>query len=140
MTEEMKKVPVEKIEGIGPKMAEKLKSAGIETTKDLLEAGRTPSGRAGIAEKSGISEKQILEWVQDADLTRIKGVSEEYSDLLEEAGVKDVKDLATKNAESLHAKLLEVNEAKKIVRRPPSVKELTKWIDQAKSLPKVVEY
>jgi predicted flap endonuclease-1-like 5' DNA nuclease len=140
MTEEMKKVPVEKIEGIGPKMAEKLKSAGIETTKDLLETGRTPSGRAGIAEKSGITEKQILEWVQDADLTRIKGVSEEYSDLLEEAGVKDVPDLATKNAESLHAKLLEVNEAKKIVRRPPSVKEITKWIDQAKSLPKVIEY
>ncbi|MFB0562542.1 MAG: DUF4332 domain-containing protein [Candidatus Lokiarchaeia archaeon] len=140
MTEEMKKVPVDVIEGIGPKMAEKLEAAGIKTTRDLLEAGRTPSGRAEIAEKTGISEKSILEWVEDADLTRIKGVSEEYSDLLDESGIKDVVDLASKNAESLHAKIMEVNAEKKLVRRPPSVKEVTKWIDQAKTLPKIIEY
>ncbi len=139
MTEEMKKVPIEKIEGIGPKFAQKLIAAGIKTTKDLLEAGKTSGGRAELAKKTGLSEKNIFEWVVDADLMRIKGVSEEYSDLLEESGVKDVADLATKNAESLHAKMLEVNAKKKIVRRPPSAKELTKWIDQAKKLPKMVQ-
>ena len=44
-----------------------------------------------------------------ADLFRIKGVGEEYSDLLEEAGVDTVAELATRNADNLHAKILEIN-------------------------------
>lgn len=75
-----------------------------------------------------------------ADLFRIKGVGEEYSDLLEEAGVDTVVELATRNVDNLHAKILEINEKKELVRRPPTLDEVKQWIEQAKNLPRKVEY
>lgn len=140
MLESMKLVPILKIEGIGKNYAEKLNSLGIKTTKDLLEKGRTPTGREELAQKSGVSPKLILEWVQDSDLMRINGVSEEYSDLLDEAGIKNIPDLAKSDPEDLLAKILEATKKKNIVRRPPSLKVVTKWIEQAKKLPKIIEY
>jgi len=128
------------IEGIGPIYTEMLKTIGIKTTYDLLEAGSTPKGREELAEKTGISPKLILEWVNLADLFRIKGVAEEYSDLLEEAGVDTVVELSRRNPENLHAKLIEVNEEKKLVRRVPSLNAVRDWIEQAKKLPRKVEY
>lgn len=133
-------VKIDKIEGIGPTYASKLVAAGVSTTEELLAAGATPNGRDELAEKTGISGKLILEWVNLADLFRIKGVGEEYSDLLEEAGVDTVAELAQRNAENLHAKILEVNEAKNLVRRPPALSRVTDWIAQAKRLPRQVEY
>jgi predicted flap endonuclease-1-like 5' DNA nuclease len=128
------------IEGIGPVYAGKLNSIGIYTTSDLLEAGATPLGRQVLAEKTGISGKLILEWVNLADLFRIKGVGEEYSDLLEEAGVDTVVELAKRNAENLLVRIYEVNEKKKLVRRLPTLNEIKQWIAQAKTLPRKVEY
>ena len=128
------------IEGIGPSYTEKLNTIGIKTTYDLLEAGSTSKGREELAERTGISAKLILEWVNLADLFRIKGVGEEYSDLLEEAGVDTVVELSMRNPENLHAKLHEVNEEKKLVRRPPGLNAVKNWIEQAKKLPRKVEY
>jgi predicted flap endonuclease-1-like 5' DNA nuclease len=131
---------IEEIEGIGPAYAKKLVEAGIKTTDDLLAAGATPKGREELAAKTGISSKLILEWVNLADLFRIKGIGEEYSDLLEEAGVDTVVELAKRDPENLHAKILEVNEKKKLVRRPPTLKQVKDWVEQAKKLPRKVEY
>ena len=129
-----------KVEGIGKLYAEKLKKAGISSTGALLEKGATPKGRKELAEAAGISEKLILEWVNHVDLFRIKGVAEEYSDLLEEAGVDTVVELAQRNSHNLFAKLVEVNEAKKLVRRLPIEKQVENWIVQAKELPRVISY
>ncbi|MEM3026792.1 MAG: DUF4332 domain-containing protein [Thermoproteota archaeon] len=131
---------VEEIEGIGPEYAKKLLEAGIKTTDDLLKAGGSKDGRKMLAEKTGISEKLILEWVNLADLFRIKGIGDEYSDLLEEAGVDTVAELARRDPANLHAKILEVNKEKKLVRRPPTLKQVTDWVKQAKKLPRKVEY
>jgi predicted flap endonuclease-1-like 5' DNA nuclease len=128
------------IEGIGKEYAAKLQAAGLATTEALLEQGTTPQGRQALAEKTGISGRLILEWVNRADLFRVKGVGEEYSDLLEAAGVDTVPELAQRNAENLHAKLAEVNAAKKLVRRLPTQSQVSDWIDQAKGLPRVVTY
>ncbi|MEM3357266.1 MAG: DUF4332 domain-containing protein [Candidatus Bathyarchaeia archaeon] len=133
-------VKIEDIEGIGKTYAQKLAAAGIKTTDDLLEVGATPAGREKLAAKTGISEKMILEWVNLADLMRIKGVGEEYSDLLEEAGVDTVVELANRVPENLHAKMAEVNEKAKLVRRLPTLSEVKDWIEQAKKLPKKVEH
>lgn len=129
-----------KIEGIGEKYAIKLKENSIATTEALLKHGATPKGRDEIAGKTGISGKLILEWVNLADLFRIKGIGEEYSDLLEEAGVDTVPELATRNAANLYKKLVEVNEAKKLVRQLPTEANVEDWIKQAKELPRVVKY
>jgi len=128
------------IEGIGPEYKKKLAAIGIKTTEALLKKGAIPKGRKEIEEKSGIGHKLILEWVNLADLFRIKGVAEEYSDLLEEAGVDTVVELSKRVAENLHAKMLEVNKAKKLVRRPPALSMVKSWIEQAKKLKRVVEY
>jgi len=128
------------IEGIGPAYAGKLQEAGVKSVEALLELGAHPKGRLDLAEKSGISKDLILEWVNHADLYRIKGVGEEYSDLLEEAGVDTVVELATRNPENLFKKILEVNGEKKLVRRPPSQKMVEAWVHQAKDLPRAVFY
>ena len=131
---------IEDIEGIGPVYAKKLTEAGITSVAQLLKVGAGPKGREELAKKAGIDRKLILEWVNHADLYRIKGVGQEYSDLLEEAGVDTVVELATRKPENLHAKILEVNTTKKLVRRPPSAKMVADWVLQAKELPRVVTH
>ena len=128
------------IEGIGPVFAEKLVAAGVKTVEALLDKAKDPKGRKALAEASGIDEKKILNWANKADLMRLKGVGEEYSDLLEAAGVDTVKELKHRNAENLLAKMTEVNEAKKLVRALPTLKAVTDWIEQAKVLPAVMTY
>ena len=129
-----------KIEGIGEVYRAKMISYGIKTVEALLKQGASSSGRSRIANGTGISSGLILEWVNHADLWRIKGVSEEYSDLLEEAGVDTVVELAQRNPKNLYAKIKEVNMAKKLVRRLPSAKQVADWVSQAKRLPRVVTY
>jgi predicted flap endonuclease-1-like 5' DNA nuclease len=128
------------IEGIGDVYAARLKGASINTVEALLEAGATPNGRQELEEKTGIGHKLILEWVNLADLMRIKGVSEEYADLLEEAGVDTVKELRNRNAENLYAALVKTNEEKSLVRRLPSQNQVANWVRQAKDLPPKVTY
>ena len=78
---------IEEIEGIGPAYGAKLTAAGVTTTEQLLERGASRKGRTELAGTTGITDTLILEWVNHADLMRIKGVGSEYSDLLEAAGV-----------------------------------------------------
>jgi len=129
-----------KVEGIGDIYAQKLREASIQTTQALLQKGASPAGRKEIAEKTGISEKLILEWVNHVDLFRIKGVSEEYADLLEEAGVDTVPELAQRNAGNLFEKLVAFNQEKNLVRRLPARSAVADWIEQAKQLPRVITY
>ncbi len=128
------------VEGIGSVYAQKLVKAGITTTDKLMKKGATPKGRQEIEEMTGISHSLVLEWVNHVDLYRIKGVAQEYADLLEEAGVDTVPELAQRNAANLHAKMAEVNAAKKLVRQLPSQKQVESWVSQAKELPRVVKY
>jgi len=128
------------IEGIGPAYATKLRAGDIRSTEKLLAAGGTKKGRQSIASQCGVSEKLVLEWVNRADLMRVKGVGEEYSDLLEQAGVDTVKELATRRADNLHAKCLEVSSKENIVRRPPSASEVSRWVAHAKKLKPAVSY
>mgnify|MGYP003386421071 CR=1 FL=1 len=128
------------IEGIGSTYATKLFEIGIVTTEGLLTRGATPAGRAEIAEQTRIDPDKVLEWVNRADLFRIKGVAEEYSDLLEAAGVDTVPELAQRNPANLLAKMMEVNADKKLVRRMPTQNEVSRWIDHAKVLPRRITY
>ena len=131
---------LETIEGIGGAYAEKLEQAGVVSLEALLEQGKTPKGRADLAEKTGISGKLVLKWVNRADLFRVKGIGEEYADLLEVAGVDTVPELAQRNAENLYNKMTEVNKERKLARRLPSQAQVADWIDQAKALPRVLTY
>jgi predicted flap endonuclease-1-like 5' DNA nuclease len=131
---------LEDIEGISTTYAEKLQGAGVASIEKLLELGASPSGREQIAERSGIRASLILEWVNHADLYRINGVGSEFADLLEAAGVDTIPELAQRNAENLHAKLVEINEAKSLVRQVPSLGQVTAWIAEARTLPRIVTH
>lgn len=131
---------IEEIEGIGPVYAEKLGNASIKTVEGLLKAGATKAGRKKIAEESGIDEGKVLDWVNMADLFRIKGVASQFAELLKASGVDTVKELRTRNAENLHAKLTEVNAEKKLTKAVPTLSQVTDFIEQAKSLEPVITY
>lgn len=128
------------IEGIGEAYQKKLAAAGIKTTEGLLEKGSTPKGRKEIAEKAGISESLILQWVNHVDLFRVRGIGSEYADLLEAAGVDTIPELANRNPEHLLEKLTTTNAEKKLVRRLPVLSQVKSWVEQAKSLPRVITY
>lgn len=130
------------IEGIGPRHADKLRGCGIRTCESLLKRGATKKGRAALAKESGLNDQRILEWVNRADLMRVKGVSTQYSDLLEAAGVDTVRELKRRNAANLAEAMTAANNRKrnKLVQRTPSVKIVQKWVDHAKSLPAAVTY
>ena len=131
---------IREIEGIGDVYSGKLEEAGVKTVEALLEKGGSKAGRTELAEATGLSMHQLLEWVNRADLMRIKGVGSEYSDLLEAAGVDSPTELAQRNAENLAAKFEEINEAKKLVRSVPSATVVQGWIDHAKTLDKAVTH
>ncbi len=128
------------VEGIGEVYARKLREAGITSTDALLKQGATAAGRKEIEAQTDIGHQLILEWVNHVDLFRIRGVQEEYADLLEEAGVDTVPELAQRKPENLYQKLVEINEAKSLVRRLPTESQVADWVAQAKQLPRIVNY
>ncbi len=72
---------------------------------------------------------------------RVKGIGEEYADLLELAGVDTVPALAQRNPDHLHKALVDLATARKdVVRRTPAASEVTAWIAAAKDLPRVINY
>jgi predicted flap endonuclease-1-like 5' DNA nuclease len=128
------------IEGIGPAMSGKLEEAGLKTVEELLASGGSAKGRKDLAEATGISASRILRWVNMADLFRLKGVGEQYADLLEASGVDTVKELARRNAANLHAKMEEVNAERNLVNRTPSLAAVTSWIEEAGTLEPMVSH
>lgn len=131
---------IEYVEGIGEAYGKKLRAVGVDTPFELLSRGAFRRGRATVATESGIEESRILTWTNNVDLYRIKGVGQEYADLLEQSGVDTVVELAQRNPTNLHKRMLEINEEKKLVRRPPHLSEVQSWIEQAKGLPRIMHY
>lgn len=128
------------IEGIGRKYGTKLEKAGIGSLENLLQEGCKKKGRKALAKATGISEKLILKWVNRADLSRIQGIGTQYADLLEASGVDTVPELAKRKPENLAQKMVEVNQKKKLVQRPPGLTRIKNWNAQAKKLPKVITH
>ncbi|MGH6790691.1 MAG: DUF4332 domain-containing protein [Pseudolabrys sp.] len=132
--------PITDIEGIDRDVATALKSAGIRSTGRLLEVARTVKGRKALAARTGIDEKQLLCWANVADRMRIRGISKEYAELLQAAGVDTVKELKYRNPANLAQAMAEANKRRKLVRLLPSEKVVVRWIDHAKKLPLKITY
>ncbi len=131
---------MDEIEGIGEAYAVRLRAAGVRTTHGLLARCRTPQGRKELAEVTGFSERTILEWVNRADMFRVRGIGSQYSDLLEAAGVDTARELAGRNPEVLLETLAKVNGEKNKVNKLPGLRQVKLWIETAKTLPRGVEY
>jgi predicted RecB family nuclease len=131
---------IDAVEGISHKQATSLRKARIRTVESLLKKGSTRKGRRDIASATEIDEKLILEWVNRADLMRVRGVGEEYSDLLEATGVDTVKELRRRNPTNLLAAMVEVNDTQRSVRRLPTEAMVQHWVDHAKELEAIISY
>ena len=126
---------IEDVEGIGEVAGGKLRAAGIATTDDLLMAGASAASRSKVAGMTGISDDQILKWVNHVDLMRIPGVGSEYSDLLEAAGVDSPKELVQRNAANLAQTFQELDAARpNWIRQMPTQPTIERWIEAARSL------
>ncbi len=128
------------IKGITIRISYLIEAQGIKTVEALLEACSTPKGRKDLAASTGIDEKDILTWTNRADLARVKGIATQNADLLEAAGVDTVPELAQRNPENLHAAILEENNKNKIVSKMASLNQVKDWVEQAKKLPRAINY
>jgi len=128
------------IDGIGEEYSKRLKDVGILSVQALLDKGALPQGRRELSLSTGIPESQLLTWLNNADLFRIRGIGEEYAELLEIAGVDTVPDLAVRSPHNLHMMLIEANEHRQLVRQLPSLNQVKSWIEQAKQLPRVIHH
>lgn len=132
--------PIEEIEGIGHTYGAQLSAAGITNTRHLLKHCSSRPGRRATAEKSGLTEAQLLKWANHADLMRISGIGPQYGELLEAAGVDTVKELRNRRPDNLAAKMSEVNVAKRLTRRTPPQALVEKWVAEAKELDPIITY
>ena len=138
----MSSYKIETIEGVGAKYAKILRKNNIASTKALLTRGATKKGRKTLAAETKIDETLILKWCNMCDLMRVKGVAEEYSELLEVAGVDTVKELRKRKPVNLQAAMAEANakRKKKLVRQVPGLKQVENWVNSAKELDPVMKY
>ena len=132
-------IKISELEGIDPQFAEVLMDAGLNNSNRLLSVAASPEGRRALASELGISETELIDLVNRADLARIDGIGKIYSDLLELAGVDTVIELRTRNPRNLHAKIKEVAQ-KHHVRRTPNPATVEDWIEQAQGLARTVTY
>ncbi|MCU0279569.1 MAG: DUF4332 domain-containing protein [Candidatus Nanopelagicales bacterium] len=129
---------IKDLKDVSAGLAAKLQEVGVGTTEQLLEKAGSSAGRKQLADEIGASANQLLTWVNEADLMRVPGIAEGFSQLLEAAGVDTVRELATRNAENLTAKIAEVNEQLNLTGRVPNQEQVAAWIAAAKDLvPKV---
>ena len=131
---------IAELDPLHPGIATKLRSFGIRTTTKLLEAAKDPKGRKSLAERTGLSPQCLLRVANFADKMRIKGIGEEYAELLEAAGVDTVRELKYRNPANLAKRIAEVNKRLKLVRALPSEKVVVRWIETAKKLPIKIRY
>jgi Domain of unknown function (DUF4332) len=132
--------PITHIAGIDAETATELKKAGIRSTGRLLKLARTARGRKMLADKTGIDVKQLLAWANGADRMRIKGISREYAELLQAAGVDTVRELKYRNPGKLAEAMAAANRRRKLVRVLPSQTAVARWIEDAKNLDPMISY
>ena len=125
---------VEKIEGIGHVYGNKLRKLGINSINDLLIAGSTRKGRYDLIKRIGVSKSILIRWLNRADFFRINGIGKQYSSLLEESGVKSVKDLAYRDPFRLYTQIKNINWKKNLVKRTPPYNKVREWVKNAKGL------
>lgn len=128
------------VEGLEPDVIARLSTIGIDTTNDLLARGAEPAGRAEMSRVSGLTETALLALLFRADLERVHGIGWDYAGLLVETGVGAVTDLAHRRAEDLRKRMAAINAERSLVKRVPSLAQVSAWIDHARTLPAMLRF
>lgn len=123
---------LEQIEGIGPFFAERLMSAGVHNSDELLSRCSTDEGKRRLADSAAVSVRQLSTWMHQADLMRVSGIGSEFGQLLEVSGVESVEQLSKRDPENIVNLLHRVNSERKLTRAVPSIKTVAKWVERAR--------
>src|SRR5689334_11413277 len=121
---------IAEIKGMDASIQSKLEAAHIMTVEHLLEQAGTAAQRTALAKQLEVSSSQLTEWINRADLMRLKGVGTEMANLLEECGVDSCKELQHRVAANLHGKLKATNDEQKITHHAPTLAQVEAWIDE----------
>ena len=128
-----------------PKYGSKAKSWGIDNAHDFLQAGRSPWRRwilrlklEGLFAPKDFS-RQLLFWVEQADLLRLKDVNRDQAWLLVANGITSVPDLARRGSIELGALMVSMKiSALTYGIDAPGLEELKDWANEAQGLDPVI--
>ena len=128
-------VKLETIQGVHQAHADLLREmCAINSVAALLKAGATPEGRESLAAALNVPPAVVLDWVHQADMSRVKGVGRGYLSLLNALGIRTLAQLRQQVAENLYARMCECNKNHRLVRRSPTLEMVSDWIEQAGEL------
>lgn len=132
--------PLSRLKDVSPELATRFKERGLTTTNQLLAVAGTPEGRELLAAQTRADAGLILRLTKRADLLRIEGIGDVYVELLEEAGVDSIRELARSHPERLYTQLMKVNITNQVTRRPPTLTKVRRWVAQAERLAEIVQF
>lgn len=130
---------ISELKGVTEAILAGFKTQGLGDSDAMLEVAKTPEGRRKLAAAISIDSRLVLMLANRADLVRIKGIGRVYSDLMEEAGISTLKELACRSPKELHTQMIKINRVRQFTQRPPSVEQVTDFVDQANSLPQLLD-
>ena len=125
------------------KAAELLEMHPIELRKIFLAKG-IPLRLGPISKEEAQAEIDALrtDFPYSNEIThsllQLPGMSEEYSDLLKEAGISSISSLSQYTPEVLYHILSDINSQNKIVTKLPSTEVINSWIVKSKAITRVV--
>ncbi len=128
------------LDNIEPSHAGKLRQAGINSTRHLLEQCRTESDRVALTRLTGLPLPLIDNWIRLADLCRLRGVGREYAGLLSSSGVGTVLELALLDPVQLRQQMSSRNRDESYVKCLPSEQKVRHWVEEARRMVRIIGY
>jgi uncharacterized protein DUF4332/phosphoinositide 3-/4-kinase-like protein len=124
------------IPGLSKEAIAALKEAGVKDSMQLVNSLGHRHQRRGVEEGRGelaglnnvFTPEKLLKMINTVDLMRLSGIGPSYAQLLQEAGVSSLPDLARRSPQNLAERLREIGEDRK---RLPNVELLSEWVDKA---------
>lgn len=126
---------LDQLPGLDAQAQALLRDRGILTTLQLLKAAQTPPQKIQLAQIARVPVNAVVKWVALADLARVPDVGCVFCGLLLHAGIASVTQLAQTPPHRLTQQILRL-QVSMMQRRDlcPSVNEVTRWVQQARSL------
>lgn len=116
-----------------------LSSAGVGTTKALLDGTAKVRSRRRLAKKTRISYARLTELATQCDLLRVAGLGPTMVRLLQASGIRHSGTLRQARASGLRGKMAAANQVHKIADVLPAVESIQAWINSARGLRKLLE-
>ena len=110
---------------------QQLHALGIDSAETLLQNTRTEQQITAIAGTIGVTKRHVRGWIGRAELALIRGIGDDYVELLYAARIYNPQMLASQHQDELFESLHAANRRRRLVRRVPTAPQLAQWIGAA---------